>query len=216
MSHAQPADERTYARYHNLVEGLCIASGLPKPRLVHHRRPRAERVRDRPQPAARGDRGHDRAAREDEPGRARRRARARAEPREELRRLGDDARGHDGRDPRPCSPTSSCGSCSGAAAGRASDERNNPVGAIFAIVRRRAAHLRADHRPSHAVRGQPPAGVPRRLLGRVAHALPAGPDLRAQEAARTTRPSSTPRRRRLRTSGSRNPSTRRARRSARA
>ena len=33
MSHAQPADERTYARYHNLVEGLCIASGLPKPRL---------------------------------------------------------------------------------------------------------------------------------------------------------------------------------------
>jgi heat shock protein HtpX len=33
MSHAQPADEHTYARYHNLVEGLCIASGLPKPRL---------------------------------------------------------------------------------------------------------------------------------------------------------------------------------------
>ncbi len=33
MSRAQPADERTYARLHNLVEGLCIASGLPKPRL---------------------------------------------------------------------------------------------------------------------------------------------------------------------------------------
>jgi heat shock protein HtpX len=33
MSHAKPADELTYARYHNLVEGLCIASGLPKPRL---------------------------------------------------------------------------------------------------------------------------------------------------------------------------------------
>ena len=33
MSRAKPADERTYARYHNLVEGLCIASGLPKPRL---------------------------------------------------------------------------------------------------------------------------------------------------------------------------------------
>jgi heat shock protein HtpX len=33
MSHAKPADEHTYARYHNLVEGLCIASGLPKPRL---------------------------------------------------------------------------------------------------------------------------------------------------------------------------------------
>src|SRR5205085_1302563 len=27
------ADPVEYARYHNLVEGLCIASGLPKPRL---------------------------------------------------------------------------------------------------------------------------------------------------------------------------------------
>ena len=33
MSHAKPADPQEYARYHNLVEGLCIASGLPKPRL---------------------------------------------------------------------------------------------------------------------------------------------------------------------------------------
>ena len=33
ISHAQPADPQEYARYHNLVEGLCIASGLPKPRL---------------------------------------------------------------------------------------------------------------------------------------------------------------------------------------
>jgi heat shock protein HtpX len=33
MSRAHPADPREYARYHNIVEGLCIASGLPKPRL---------------------------------------------------------------------------------------------------------------------------------------------------------------------------------------
>jgi len=33
MAHARPADPVEYARYHNLVEGLCIASGLPKPRL---------------------------------------------------------------------------------------------------------------------------------------------------------------------------------------
>jgi heat shock protein HtpX len=33
VSRARPADEETYARLHNLVEGLCIASGLPKPRL---------------------------------------------------------------------------------------------------------------------------------------------------------------------------------------
>jgi heat shock protein HtpX len=30
-SRAHPADPRQYARLHNLVEGLCIASGLPKP-----------------------------------------------------------------------------------------------------------------------------------------------------------------------------------------
>jgi heat shock protein HtpX len=33
MSHARPADPRQYARLHNLVEGLCIAAGLPKPRV---------------------------------------------------------------------------------------------------------------------------------------------------------------------------------------
>jgi heat shock protein HtpX len=33
MSHAKPADPTEHARLHNLVEGLCIAGGLPKPRL---------------------------------------------------------------------------------------------------------------------------------------------------------------------------------------
>jgi heat shock protein HtpX len=33
MSRAAPADPQQYARLHNLVEGLCIASGLPKPRI---------------------------------------------------------------------------------------------------------------------------------------------------------------------------------------
>lgn len=32
-SKARPAEGPEYRRYHNLVEGLCIASGLPKPRL---------------------------------------------------------------------------------------------------------------------------------------------------------------------------------------
>lgn len=32
-SRAKPADGPEYARYHNLVEGLCIAAGLPKPAL---------------------------------------------------------------------------------------------------------------------------------------------------------------------------------------
>jgi heat shock protein HtpX len=33
MSHARPADPVAHARLHNIVEGLCIASGLPKPRV---------------------------------------------------------------------------------------------------------------------------------------------------------------------------------------
>lgn len=33
VSRAKPADETEYKRLHNLVEGLCIAGGLPKPRI---------------------------------------------------------------------------------------------------------------------------------------------------------------------------------------
>jgi heat shock protein HtpX len=33
VSRAEPADPEVYRRLHNLVEGLCIASGLPKPRV---------------------------------------------------------------------------------------------------------------------------------------------------------------------------------------
>ncbi|MGI9080532.1 MAG: M48 family metallopeptidase [Acidimicrobiales bacterium] len=33
MSRAVEADPSTYAQLHNLVEGLCLASGLPKPRI---------------------------------------------------------------------------------------------------------------------------------------------------------------------------------------
>ncbi len=33
MSRARPAPAEEFPRFHNIVEGLCIASGLPKPRL---------------------------------------------------------------------------------------------------------------------------------------------------------------------------------------
>jgi heat shock protein HtpX len=33
MSRARPADKPTYKRHHNLVGRLCIAAGLPEPRL---------------------------------------------------------------------------------------------------------------------------------------------------------------------------------------
>ena len=32
-AHAKPADGPEYQRLHNIVEGLCIAAGLPKPKL---------------------------------------------------------------------------------------------------------------------------------------------------------------------------------------
>lgn len=54
MSHAQAADETTYARLHNLVEGLCLASGLPKPRLyvIEDEAPNAFATGRNPQNAA--------------------------------------------------------------------------------------------------------------------------------------------------------------------
>ncbi len=39
MSRAEPADPEVYKRLYNLVEGLCIASGLPMPRLYIVRDP---------------------------------------------------------------------------------------------------------------------------------------------------------------------------------
>jgi heat shock protein HtpX len=33
VNRAKPADPQVYARLYNLVEGLCIGSGLPMPRL---------------------------------------------------------------------------------------------------------------------------------------------------------------------------------------
>lgn len=54
MSRAYPADPNLYARLHNLVEGLCIASGLPKPRIyvVDDEAPNAFATGRNPQHAA--------------------------------------------------------------------------------------------------------------------------------------------------------------------
>ena len=47
---------------HAMVERLCAMADLPKPRIAVDRHRRPERVRDRPQPEARGRRGDDRAS----------------------------------------------------------------------------------------------------------------------------------------------------------
>ncbi len=54
VSRAEPADPNTYKRLYNLVEGLCIASGLPMPRIyiVHDPAPNAFATGRNPQHAA--------------------------------------------------------------------------------------------------------------------------------------------------------------------
>ena len=164
-SRAKPADGPEYRRYHNLVEGLCIARGLPEAAPLRRRRPRAERVRDRPQPEARGDRGHHRPAREDEPGRARRRARPRAEPREELRHPRRRRSRSRWSASSRCWPTSACGSC-GSAVARAggTTTTRGPLGADPRRARVRAADPRPVRRAAHAVRDEPPARAARRRV----------------------------------------------------
>lgn len=54
VSRAVPADPTEYARLHNLVEGLCIAAGLPKPGVyvIHDAAPNAFATGRNPQHAA--------------------------------------------------------------------------------------------------------------------------------------------------------------------
>ena len=54
VSRAVPADPNEYKRLHNLIEGLCIASGLPKPRVfvIHDDAPNAFATGRNPQHAA--------------------------------------------------------------------------------------------------------------------------------------------------------------------
>jgi heat shock protein HtpX len=54
MSRAVPADPIAYKRLHNLVEGLCIAGGLPKPRVyvIHDPAPNAFATGRNPKNAA--------------------------------------------------------------------------------------------------------------------------------------------------------------------
>jgi heat shock protein HtpX len=54
VSRAEPADPAVYPRLHNLVEGLCIAGGLPKPGVyvIHDPAPNAFATGRNPQHAA--------------------------------------------------------------------------------------------------------------------------------------------------------------------
>ena len=54
MSRAQPADERQFAQLHNIVEGLSLAAGIPKPRVfvVQDQAPNAFATGRNPQHAA--------------------------------------------------------------------------------------------------------------------------------------------------------------------
>ncbi len=72
VSRARPADSGEYARLHNLIEGLCVAGGLPKPRVYVIDDPAPKCIRYGSQSESRGDRCHDRTARHPQPRRTRR------------------------------------------------------------------------------------------------------------------------------------------------
>jgi heat shock protein HtpX len=68
MSRARPADPVQFKRLHNIIEGLSIAAGIPKPAGLHRRRSGPQRVRHRPRSGARRSRGDHRTAGGDEQG----------------------------------------------------------------------------------------------------------------------------------------------------
>ena len=104
---------------------------------------------------------------------------------------------------------------SGGRGGRDNNDSNNPLGIVFAILGFVLLIFAPIIAYAHAVRGEPQARVPRRRVGRAAHAVPARAHLRAREAEGRPHRRSTPRRRPPRTSGSRSRSTRRRTRARR-
>ena len=127
MSRARRPIPRRTSALHNLVEGLCIASGLPKPRVY---------IIDDPAPNAFATGRNPRhAAIAVTTGLLEKMNRVELEgvlahelsPRPELRHPRLDARRHDGR-AIALSPTSSCMMCwNGGRQRRATNERNNPL-----------------------------------------------------------------------------------------
>ena len=97
VSRAHPASVEEYARLHNLVEGLCIAGGLPKPRIyvIDDAAPNAFATGRNPKHAAIAVTTG--LLEKHEPGRARGRAGPRAQPHQELRHPRVDPRRHHGR-----------------------------------------------------------------------------------------------------------------------
>ena len=156
-SRAKPADGPEYRALPQPRRGAVHRRRPAEAAPVRGRRPGAERVRHRPQPEARRDRGHDRPAREDEPGRARGRARPRAQPRAQLRH----PRHRRSRSPRSARsrswPTSACGSCGSAAVRTGATTTTAAARADPRDPRAGAADPRAVRRAAHAVRDEPPA-----------------------------------------------------------
>ena len=181
-SRAKPADGPEYARYHNLVEGLCIAAGLPKPRLY---------VVDDPAPNAFATgRNPKHAAVAVTTGLLEKMNRVELEG--VLAHELSHVRNYD------ILVTTIAVTAVGAMAlmadlglrfmwfGGRSGRRDNNDSGRSADPRdplARAADPGAVHRPADAVRDEPPAGAARRRVRRPAHPLPTRPDLGAEEAA---------------------------------
>ena len=187
VSRARPASVEEYGRLHNIVEGLCIAGGLPKPRLY---------IVDDPSPNAFAT-GRDpkHAAIAVTTGLLEKMNRVELEG--VLAHELSHIKNYD-------ILVSTLAVTMVGVIAIAADvgvrflwfgmgrSRNNSQRRRRGRARRRSSpssassllHPLAAHRPGHAGRGQPPAGDARRRVRRGAHPLPAGPDLGPREAAR--------------------------------
>ena len=153
----------------NVVQELAIAANVPMPKVYIIDDTAPERLRDRPRPAARVGRDHDRPPREARPRGAPGRDRPRAVARPQLRHPVRAARRRPRRvDRAPGRLLPAVHVLGRRSAGRSNrDTGGGGLQAIMFVVAIVLVDPRPDRRPARPARGQPPARVPRRrVVGR--------------------------------------------------
>ena len=187
-SGAKPVDETSQPQLMNIVQEIAARGEPADAQGLHHRRHRPERLRDRPGPAARVDRGHDRACSRSSTARSSRGSSPTSSRTSATSISGSRCSSGSWSGRSRSWPTSSCASRSGAAAGgRTTRQWRQRRPGDHHDRGHRPGHPGPARQPVHPARGQPPARVPGRRLGDRADPQPvragagAGPDRSDQE-----------------------------------